>query len=107
MSVFTIREYWEAVRKIEAELPEFPWVVSIEDPLRGLIGVQTTQVTRNMAARAVHEKRARLATTAEISAHLAEMEDRKSKAHCAEREKRGIGVYVLPPATPVKGTTKR
>ena len=106
MSVFTVREYWAAVRKIEADLPEFVWVVSMEDPLRGLIGVQTTQVTREMAAKAIHEKRARLATSAEISAHVAEMEERKSTAHYAEREKRGVGVYVLPPAAPGKGAKR-
>lgn len=98
--MFAIREYWEDIRKIDADLPDGNsfLVMSIGDPLRGRVGGVVSEVTRQMAARAIHERRARLATAAETEQYQEQQRVRANQALADARTKAGLGVFVLPAA---------
>ncbi|MCC6591598.1 MAG: hypothetical protein IT168_33235 [Bryobacterales bacterium] len=80
-----IRAYWAAVREAAASLKEpWPYVMSLEDPSRGIRGGVVVQVSRDAAAELIARKTHRLATEQEVSGHLAD-EDRK-RVEYAEME---------------------
>jgi hypothetical protein len=45
------KQYWQEIRAIQAELPEFVWLVSLENPVHGFRG--TDGPGRGAAGRAV------------------------------------------------------
>jgi len=61
-----IRQYWRAVRAIEATLPEF---VSLVDAVENEDVVVVTQVAAEIAAKMLHAKTHRVATQEEVDAH--------------------------------------
>jgi hypothetical protein len=83
-----IRQYWQAVRAIEAALPTDVWLVAMSSP------DFLTQVPAEAAAKMLHAKTHRLATEEEIGAHHAR-EAEANKAARRERLRRS-GAAVVP-----------
>jgi len=92
-----VKQYWADVRAIEWTLPEFPFLTSLDDPTRGLVGGRVVQMSRERAAQMIHERRFRLSTEEEIAAHEAESRRRQRAAREEELRKAGIVVAVVPP----------
>lgn len=86
-----LRKYWEQIRAIERELPEFVWMTSVEDPHEPacLVEVQAAR-----AAQLLHAKSHRLATQEEIQARQAR-EAIESRRNFHERLRRK-GIAIVP-----------
>ncbi len=94
--MFEIRDYWRQVRTVEASLDADVYLMSIGDPLRGLVGGSVAQVGRESAARLIVEKKFRLATAAEITAHHEAARGKQEGLEAADRLRKGIGIFTLP-----------
>jgi len=95
-----LRRYWQEVRTLERALPEFVWLMGIEDPLRRLAAGGPVEVPAARAAQLLHEKSHRAATDEEIAAHLAREAANQRRALDDEMRRRGIAVVtVRPPKT--------
>jgi hypothetical protein len=91
-----LKVYWQEVRALEHSLPEFVWLMSLEDRKRGMVGGRMAEVGAENAAKLLHTKSHRMATDEEIAAHL-EKEDqaRRQGLHDGLR-RRGIAVVAVP-----------
>ncbi len=85
-----IRQYWQAVRAIEATLPPEVWLVAVDSP--GFL----TQVAAETAAKMLYAKSHRAATEAEVEAHHTR-EAAANKSARRERLRRS-GAAVVPVA---------
>jgi hypothetical protein len=92
-----LKLYWQEVRAIERSLPEFVWIVSIEDSLRGRAGGSITEVSAAHAGLLLHAKSHRIAAEDEIGAHKAGEGSAKRAALEEKLRRRGIAVV------PVRG----
>lgn len=91
-----LRVYWQEVRALQHSLPEFVWLMSLEDARRGMTGGQMAQVGAERAAQLLIAKSHRLATEEETAAHLAKEEQvRRQSVHDGLRRK-GIAVVAVP-----------
>jgi hypothetical protein len=91
-----LRVYWQEVRALERSLPEFVWLMSMEDATRGMTGGSMAQLGAAAAAQRLHAKSHRMATDDEISAHLVkEDQARRQSLHDGLR-RRGIAVVAVP-----------
>lgn len=94
--LYAVRDYWAEVRAAEGTLPEYCFIISLEDKLLARAGGVITEVGRAVAARSIVSKTHRLATPAEVETHRA-AEQQCAAAVAEARKKAGRGVYVLPP----------
>ena len=91
-----LRQYWQEVRALERSLPEFVWLMSLEDPKRGMVGGRMAEVGAEAAAQRLHSGSHRMATAEEIAGHLEkENQARKQVFHDGLR-RRGIAVVEVP-----------
>lgn len=79
-----MRQYWREIRELAAELPEFVWLAEGNEPARFV-----TQVPAEAAARLLHAKSHRLATAAEVEAHLAREAAMERQARAEQRRSQG------------------
>lgn len=86
------QQYWREIREIEASLPQFAWVVSVENPKRGITGGSLAQVTAANGAKLLHSGSHRLATEEEIREHQAGEEEVKKHEFHEKLRKRGIAM---------------
>jgi hypothetical protein len=82
-----IARYWEQIRAMEAELPEFPWLAG---PRGGI-----AQVRRPTAARLLHRGSHRLATDTEIEAHRQMEAETRARADREAMRRRGVTVVAV------------
>ena len=66
-----LRRYWQEVRTLERALPDFVWLMGLEDPLRRLSAGGPVEVPAARAAQLLHDKSHRAATDKELADHLA------------------------------------
>lgn len=93
-----LRQYWQEVRALQRSLPEFIWLMSVEDAKRGMVGGRMAEVGAAQAAQLLHGNTYRMATDEEIAAHLAkEDQARRQSVHDGLR-RRGIAVVAVPTA---------
>jgi hypothetical protein len=90
-----LRRYWLEVRTLERSLPEFVWLMGIEDPVRRLPGGGPVEVPAAGAARLLHEQSHRIATDAEITEHLAKEAAKKQRAIDDDMQRRGVAVVAM------------
>ena len=81
-----LKQYWEAIRALEASLPEFVWVIS-----EGCL----SEVSAHIAAKLLHAKSHRVATEEEVRARKASDEAAQTEKYHAERARRGVAVVAL------------
>jgi hypothetical protein len=91
-----VKVYWQEVRALQRSLPEFAWLMSLEDRKRGMVGGRMAEVGAEAAAKLLHAKSHRLATGEEIATHLTQEDQmRKQSLHDGLR-RRGIAVVAVP-----------
>ncbi len=94
-----LKVYWQEIRALQRSLPEFVWLMSLEDRKRGMVGGRMAQVGAAQAAQLLHAKSHRMATEEEIAEHL-EKENRTRRQTVQEGlRRRGIAVVALPVVT--------
>jgi hypothetical protein len=91
-----LKVYWQEIRALQRSLPEFVWLMSLEDAKRGMVGGRMAEVSAAPAARLLHASSHRRATEEEIAAHLEkENQARRQGVHDGLR-RRGIAVVAVP-----------
>jgi hypothetical protein len=105
------RQYWQEVRTLERSLPEFVWLMSLDDAKRGMVGGRMAELGAAQAAQLLHAKSYRHATEDEIAAHLAKEEQARRQSFNDGLRRRGIAVVSVPTSMPAvddtPATTKR
>jgi hypothetical protein len=94
-----LRQHWQEVRALERSLPEFVWLMSIDDAKRGMVGGRMAEVGAAQAAQLLHKKSHRMATDSEISAHLAKEDQARRQSFQDGLRRRGIAVVAVPVVT--------
>ena len=92
-----LKKYWAEIRALERSLPEFLWLISMSDALRGRVGGAIVEVLAAQAALMLYAKTHRVATDEEIEEHR---EREEAKRRAAEEEKlrrQGIAVVAVRP----------
>ena len=95
-----LRRYWQEVRTLERTLPEYVWVMGIEDPLRRLSAGGPIEVPAARAAQLLHEKSHRAGTDEEIASHLSREAANQRRALDDEMRRRGIAMVTVPVRPP-------
>jgi len=91
-----LRKYWQEVREIETSLPEFVWLMSMDNRPLGQRGGCIAQVAAATGARLLYARSHRLATDEEIEAYQTAQDEVKHLAFYEGLRKRGIAVIALP-----------
>jgi hypothetical protein len=102
-----LRVYWQEVRALASSLPQFAWLMSIEDAKRGMVGGRMAEVGAEQAARLLHTRSHRMATEDEISAHLIKEDQARRQSYHDGLRRRGIAVVTLPAAADKPAAPKR
>ena len=105
-----LRQYWQEVRALERSLPEFVWLMSLDDATRGMVGGRMAELGAAQAAQLLHAKSYRMATEGEIAEHLAKEDEARRKSFHDVLRRKGIAVVAVPtsPVTASKrASTKR
>ena len=89
------KSYWQEVRAIERGLPEYVWLMSLEDARRGRKGGVIVEVAAAGAGALLHAKSHRVAGEDEVRAHRAGESRAKREAFEMERRRRGIAVVAV------------
>lgn len=89
-----LEQYWREIRAVAASLPAHVWLVSVDDPKRGVRGDRMVETSAETAAKLLHAHSHRRATEEEIAAHR-EAEERQERAAFHEKL-RVKGVAVVP-----------
>jgi hypothetical protein len=95
-----LRQYWEEVRALERTLPQFVWLMSLDDKKRGMVGRRMAEVGAAQAAQLLHAKSHRMATEEEIAAHLEKEERARRQSFQDALRRRGIAVVAVPTSLP-------
>lgn len=89
-----LQKYWQEIHALADALPAFVWLVSLDDPKRGMRGGRLVEAAAETAAKLLHLNSHRRATDEEIEAHRAgEAEAQRAAFHERLRIK---GVTVVP-----------
>jgi hypothetical protein len=91
-----LRVYWQEVRSLERSLPEFVWLMSLEDAKRGMVGGRMAEVGAAQAAPLLHAGSHREATEEEIEAHLTKENEARRRSFNDGMRRRGIAVVAVP-----------
>jgi hypothetical protein len=91
-----VRQYWQEVRTLERSLPEFVWLMSLDDAKRGMVGGRMAEVGAAAAAQLLHARSYRKATEEEIAAHLAKEDQARRRSFNDGLRRRGIAVVAVP-----------
>jgi len=95
-----LRQYWQEVRALERSLPEFLWLMSVEDKKRGMVGGRMAEVGAAQAAQLLHANIYRMATDDEIAEHLAKEDRARRQSFNDGLRRRGIAVVAVPTSEP-------
>jgi len=85
-------QYWREIRAIQSTLPDFVWLVSLEDAVSRLVGGCIVEVAAALAARLLHAKSHRLATAEEVAGMHAREKQAKLEAAQENLKCRGIAI---------------
>ena len=87
-----LKKYWKEVRELEKTLAGDVWLMSLDDPWRGLTGGVVSEVPAVEAAKLLHSKSHRLATEEEVEAHRAKYSATVREEFRAGLRRRGISI---------------
>ncbi|HVO97379.1 MAG TPA: hypothetical protein VMT15_04900 [Bryobacteraceae bacterium] len=90
-----LRAYWQEIRALEKSLPQFVWLMSLENPKRGMVGGRMAEVGAAQAAPLLHAGSHRRATDEEIDAHLAKENEARRQSYYEGLKRRGIAVVAI------------
>ena len=97
-----LRKYWQEIREIEKSLPEFVWLMSLDNPSRGQTGGCIAQVAAAAAARLLHAKSHGLATDPAVQAHTTADAAAKHAERALRRIDAGSGAGDAPDREPTR-----
>jgi hypothetical protein len=92
-----LRRYWQEIRTLERSLPEFLWLISLSDALRGHVGGAIVEVAAAQAALLLYAKTHRAATDEEIREHQDREEAKRRAAEEEKLRRQGIAVVAIGP----------
>ncbi len=95
---------------LQKSLPQFVWLMSMDDPQRGMVGGRMAEVGAGQAAPLLHAGSHRRATDAEIDAHLARENDTRRQSYHDGLKRKGIAVVPIsqkPSAGDTRASAKR
>jgi hypothetical protein len=98
-----LKQYWQEVRALARSLPEFVWLMSVEDKKRGMVGGRMAEVGAAPAAQLLHAKSYRMATDDEIAAHLAKEDRARRQSFNDGLRRKGIAVVAVPTSSAEDG----
>jgi len=87
-----LQKYWQEIRALQDELPAYVWLVSLDDPKRGMRGGRMVEVAAETAAKLLHLNSHRRATGEEIEAHRAGIAEAQREAFQERLRVKGITV---------------
>ena len=90
-----LQKYWQEIRALTDALPAFVWLVSLDDPKRGMRGGCLVEVAAVTAAKLLHGNSHRRATDEEIEAHRAGQAETQRAAFHERLRVKGITVVPL------------
>ena len=93
-------KYWRELRVIEKTLPDFVWLMSLDNPFKDQTGGSMVEVAAAVAAKLLYAKSHRLATEEETGAHLSKQQDAQQQAFQQRLRDKGIAVVPIKPSTP-------
>ena len=104
-----LRQHWQDIRALQRSLPEFVWLMSVEDAKRGNVGGRMAEVGAAEGAKLLLANSYRRATDDEIAAHLAQQDQARRESFNEGLRRRGIAVVAVPtsPAEDSKRATTR
>jgi hypothetical protein len=104
-----LRQHWQDIRALQRSLPEFVWLMSVEDAKRGNVGGRMAEVGAAEAAKLLLANSYRRATDDEIAAHLATQDQARRQSFNEGLRRRGIAVVAVPtsPSEDSKRATTR
>lgn len=105
-----LRAYWQEIRALEKSLPQFVWLMSLDNPKRGMVGGRMAEVGAEQAAPLLHAGSHRRATDEEIDAHLARENDARRQSYYDGLKRKGIAVVPIsekPSAVDKRASAKR
>jgi hypothetical protein len=83
------KRYWEEIHEIQAGLPEFVWLVSVED------GGAPVEAGSSVAARLLRAKSHRVATGEEVVQHQADKSEENRRESQARLAREGVVVVKI------------
>jgi len=92
-----LKQYWKEIRAIENGLPDCVWLVSVDNPSRGQVGGSVVEAASALAAKLIHSRSHRLATSEEAEAYQVREQEAKRTAFHSRLRRQGISV--VPVAT--------
>ena len=90
-----LAQYWREIRDIQSQLPDYVWLMSLENAVTRLVGGCLVEAAAELAAKLLHARSHRLATEAEVAALKVKEEQAKQDAAIRERERRGVAIVPL------------
>lgn len=91
-----LKQYWQDVRALEQTLPAFVWLMSLEEPERGMVGGRMAEVGAAQAAPLLYNRSHRMATEEEIAAHLEQENQARKRSFQEGLRRKGIAVVEVP-----------
>jgi hypothetical protein len=90
-----LRKYWQEVRAIERDLPDFVWMVGVAPGREKTL--RLVEVLAGQAAKMLHGGSHRLATEEEVDAHKAADDSVRQQALRDDLRRKGIAMVAVPP----------
>jgi hypothetical protein len=87
-----LKKYWQELRAIEESLPDFMWLMSLENRSKGQVGGSMVEVAAAIAAKLLYAKSHRPATEEETQVHLSQQEDIQRQTFQQRLRDKGIAV---------------
>jgi hypothetical protein len=94
-----LKAYWQEIRALEKSLPQYVWLMSLDDAKRGMVGGRMAEVGAASAAQLLHAGSHRRATDEEIDAHLVRENDTRRRSFLEDLRHKGIAVVPVPIAS--------
>jgi len=86
-----VKQYWQELRAIQAGLPEFVWLASAGQDAASFV----TEAAAVSAARLLLAKSHRIATEAEIDAHLGREQETLRVERIEQQRREGVATVVV------------
>jgi hypothetical protein len=87
-----LQKYWQEIRTLQNSPPNPVWLMSLEDPKRGMRGGRLVETAAETAAKLLHVNSHRRATGEEIEAHRSAQAASQSAAFRERLRTKGIVV---------------
>jgi hypothetical protein len=90
-----LKKYWQELRAMEKSLPDYVWLISLENRSQGQVGGAIVEVAAAVAAKLLHAKSHRPATEEEIHTHRSQQEEIQRQAFQQRLRDQGIAVVSI------------